>query len=416
MHDKLFETALGIAPPWSVKAVDFDEAARRLVIGIDFAVGSRFAVPGVPGAHPVHDTTVKEYRHLNFFQHECLLRVRTPRVKLPDGAVRLVEPAFAGRLSGFTLLFEALVLALARQMPFAAVAGIVGVSAYRVRSLCERYVELALEQADFGDVRALAIDETSRARGHDYVTLAADARARRVLFVTEGRDAGTIHRLAQDLRAHGCPPERIESVSIDMSAAFIKGTREALPNAQITFDKFHVVAHANAALEKTRRAEQRQAPALKATLKGLRWALLKDAFSLTPYAGARLHELLTAPRLTLTARAWHYKERLREVLGQPHPQVLREALRHWCTCVMRSRVQPMKEVAALARRHLEGIVAWAHTRQTNGFLEAINGLFQAAKRRARGYGRLNTIRTVLFLIAGRLNFGGVNPHVRQQPT
>ena len=67
----------------------------------------------------------------------------------------------------------------------------------------------------------------------------------------------------------------------------------------------------------------------------------------------------------------------------------------------------------MVRKHLEGIVAWAQTRQTNGFLEAINGLFQAAKRRARGFTRMSTIRTVIFLIAGKLNFSIVNPHVAQ---
>ena len=86
----------------------------------DFKRGSRFGVEGHEGLHPVHDTVVKEYRHLNFFQHECKLRVRTPRVKLPDGSVRLHDPEFSGRLSGFTLLFEALILMLAQQMPFTA--------------------------------------------------------------------------------------------------------------------------------------------------------------------------------------------------------------------------------------------------------------------------------------------------------
>jgi len=406
MHDKLFESALGINAPWSVQSVEFDAAAKRLTVLIDFTPGTRFGVAGHAGLHPVHDTVAKEYRHLNFFQHECHLRVRTPRVKLPDGAVRLVEPEFAGRLSGFTLLFEALILMLGQQMPFAAVARIVGESAYRVLQVCRRYVDLALEQADFSDVRALAIDETSRARGHDYVTLAADAVQRTVLFVTEGRDAKTIKSLAADLQAHGCPAEQIDSVSIDMSPAFIKGVTQALPNARITFDKFHVIAHANTAVDKTRRIEQRTEPSLK----GLRWTLLKDAFSLKPEAGAALHGLITAPTLTRTARAWVYKERLRETLGRKQINVVRDALKHWCTCVMRSKVEPMKEVAALVRAHLEGIVAWAQTRQTNGFLEAINGLFQAAKRRARGFTRLSTIRTVIFLIAGRLNFQAINPH------
>ena len=85
-------------------------------------------------------------------------------------------------------------------------------------------------------------------------------------------------------------------------------------------------------------------------------------------------------------------------------------LTQWCTNVMRSKVEPMKEVAKLIRNHMEGIVAWAQTRQTNGFLEALNGLFQAAKRKARGYGRFSTIRIVIFLIAGKLDFSGFNPH------
>ena len=124
MHDKLFEAALGIQSPWVVTSVRFDEAAKVLTVVIDFERGTRFVTDGVPGAHPVHDTVTKSYRHLNFFQHECHLQVRTPRVKLPDGSVRLVEP------------------------PFAAVARIVGESAHRV----------------IGSVRALCRDGAGRGR------------------------------------------------------------------------------------------------------------------------------------------------------------------------------------------------------------------------------------------------------------
>jgi transposase len=408
MHDKLFEAALGIARPWYVAGVDFDESAKVLSVRIDFETGSRFAAEGVAGEHPVHDTVTKTYRHLNFFQHECHLLVRTPRVKLPDGSVQLVKPPFAGRLSGFTLLFEALVLMLAQQMPFAAVARIVGESAYRVLAVCRRYVSLALEVADFSQVKALAIDETSRSRGHDYITLAADAIERRVLSVTEGRDANAIKTIATELAEHGCPPESIESVSIDMSPAFIKGCTEELPNARITFDKFHVVWHANAAVDKMRRIEQRT----DKSLKGMRWALLKDRADLKPEAAADLDALIARMTRVRTARAWAYKEQLREILERKQINVVRQLLQRWCTCVMRSKVEPMKDVAALVRRHLDGIVAWAQTRQTNGFLEALNGLLQAAKRRARGFTRMDTIKTVIFLIAGKLDFGALNPHAR----
>jgi transposase len=406
--ERLFEQALGIAAPWSVKEVRFDAAARQLTIAVDFAAGSRFAHPAHPGEHPVHDTQLKRLRHLNFFQHDCHLEVRVPRVRLPDGKVALVEPEWFGRLAGFTLLFEALVLALCREMPFAAVARLVGESWHRVHAICERYVELAVAELDLSEVKALAIDETSYRRGHHYLTAAADAVKRRVLFVAEGRDAQAIGGLAAHLRRHNGSAEQIDSVSIDMSPAFIKGVGEHLPNARITFDKFHVVAHASAAVDQTRRLEQRTDPSLK----GLRWTLLKDRQKLTADSRAELDALIAQVASKRTARAWVYREQLREVLDCKQINVVSAMLAQWCTNVMRSKVEPMKAVAQLVRRHFDGIVAWTQTRQTNGFLEALNGLFQAAKRKARGYGRFRTMRTVIFLIAGKLDFARLNPHAR----
>jgi transposase len=75
------------------------------------------------------------------------------------------------------------------------------------------------------------------------------------------------------------------------------------------------------------------------------------------------------------------------------------------------KLEPMQTVAAMIRKHFEGILAWLCARQTSGFLQAINGLFQAAKRKARGYGRFRTIRTVIFLIAGKLDYSMLNPYV-----
>jgi transposase len=231
MSNDLFAAALGVTNPWYVRNVAFDGGKRLLTISIDFARGSRFPYPGVDGQHPVHDTVPKRYRHLNFFQHECYLEVRTPRITLPDGRVVLAEPDWAGKLSGFTLLFEALILAMCRQMPFAAVARLAGESWHRVQAICQRYVDLALAKADLSSLTKLAIDETSSRRGHNYLTFAADAEAHKVVFVTEGRDAKTIADLSHFLSEHKARPEQIASVSIDMSPAFIKGVTKHLPNA-----------------------------------------------------------------------------------------------------------------------------------------------------------------------------------------
>lgn len=408
MTAKLFEAALGIVDPWFIQTVEFDASGKILTIGVDFKAGHRFTVPGIEDAYPAHDTIIKRYRHLNFFQHECQLEVRVPRVRLPHGSIRQVEPEWSGKLSGFTLLFEALILTLCREMTFAAVARLVNLSWHRVVAICRRYVDLALDAADFSAVKRLAIDETSRARGHDYITLVADADQRSVLFVAEGRGADTIKSFAADLNAHDGDPDAIEAVSIDMSPAFIAGVTANLPNAQITFDKFHVIAHASTAIDKTRRIEQKDDPSLK----GMRWKLLKDRERLSAEQRADLDGLLAQMTVKRTARAWQYREQLRAILERKQINVVRAMLLQWCTNVMRSKVEPMKDVAKMIRDHIDGVCAWAQTRQTNGFIEALNGLFQAAKRKARGYGSFATIRTVVFLLGGKLNFAQINPYAR----
>jgi transposase len=405
--EKIFEAALGISKPWYIAGMAFEPGQSKLRIRVDFEVGTRFAVPGCPGDHPVHDTVTKAYRHLNFFQHECELEVRVPRVKLPDGSVRQVSPPWAGKLSGFTLLFEAFVLMLCREMTFTAVARITGVSVHRVMTLCDRYVDATVAAADFSAVKRLAIDETSRARGHEYVSLFADAEERKVLFVAEGRDAQAVGAFAANLRAHQGKPTQVEVISIDMSPAFISGVEEHFPEAQITFDKFHVIAHASEAIDKMRREEQKLDPSLK----GLRWLLLKDRGKLNAAQRAELDELVAHMTTKRTARAWHYREQLREIFTRKQPNVVRELLKRWCSNVLRSKVTPMREVAQMILSHFEGILSWVSSRQTNGFLEAINGLFQAAKRKARGYVRFRTIRMVIFLIAGKLDFSRINPYI-----
>ena len=403
----LFTMALGLQEPWYVRKVEFDAIAKKLTLTVDFREGSHFAHPAAEGLHPVYDTEKKMLRHLNFFQHECYLEVRIPRVELPNGKPRLAEPDWVGKLDGFTLLFEAFVVVFSGSMTFSACARIFGISEHRVKAICHKYVNEAVAQADYSEVIAVAIDETSKARGHKYVTLVADAERRAVIFVTEGKDADTVTAFASDLSEHKGDPEAIESISMDMSQAFIKGANEELPNARITFDKFHVIKHASEAVDQMRRIEQKTAPELK----GMRWKLLKDYDTLSRNDRTEVDRLISRLEVKRTARAWVYREQLREILDRKQINVVSTMLWQWCTNVMRSKVEPMKDVARMVRSHFDGIVAWAQTRQTNGFMEALNGLFQAAKRSARGYASFSTIRTVIFLRAGKLDFSQLNPHI-----
>jgi transposase len=413
--EKIFESALGIEKPWFIAGLKFDPATGKdgklqggkLHVRVDFEVGARFAVPGQPGEHPVHDTVGRTYRHMNFFQHECLFDVRVPRVKLPDGSVVQVIPPWAGKLAGLTLLFEAFVLMLCRETTFSGAARITGLSYHRVKALCDKYVDEAVSLQDYSEVRDVAADDTSRAKGQNYVTIFADAEGRKVLFVADGREAQTVEAFAKNLILHQGKPTQIENFSIDMSGAYISGVEEHFPNAQITFDKFHVIAHASEAVDETRRKEQKLDPSLK----GMRWVLLKDRKDLTAAERADLDALTQVMTSSRTARAWHYREQLREIFTRVQPNVVRALLHRWCRNVLSSKVEEMRKVAKMIREHFDGVMAWVHSQMTNGFLEAINGLFQAAKRKARGYGNFRTIRTVIFLIAGKLDFSIINPYI-----
>jgi transposase len=291
--DDLFQAALGLAEPWQVVRTEFDAPARRLDLRLDFLKGARFPCPeGDQPACPVHDTEPKTWRHLNFFQHQAYLHARVPRVTCPTHGTRQVALPWARPGSGFTLLFEALLVALLAQMPVKAVADLVSEHDTRLWRLLHHHVEQARAKVSMAKVSRVGVDETSARRGQDYVSLFVDLDAPkpRVLFATEGRDHLTVERFAADLQAHGGDPLRVRDVSADMSQAFGQGVRASLPKAYLTYDRYHLVSHATKAVDEVRRAEAKQRPELK----GTRYAWLKRPENLTERQAAALAELTPA--------------------------------------------------------------------------------------------------------------------------
>jgi transposase len=230
--DDLFRAALGLAEPWQVTGTAFDATARRLDLYLDFRKGARFACPeGDEPACPVHDTEHKRWRHLDFFQHQAYLHARVPRVSCPSHGTRQVALPWARPGSGFTLLFEALLVALLAEMPVKAVAVLVGEHDTRLWRLLHHHVAQARATVSMAEVRRVGVDETSARRGQDYVSLFVDLDALkpRVLLATEGRDHSTVERFAADLAAHGGDPTQVRDVSADMSPAFERACGPACP-------------------------------------------------------------------------------------------------------------------------------------------------------------------------------------------
>jgi transposase len=394
----LMQLALGLIPPWMVKACAFDAQARRLDIEIDFARGGRFPCPQCGTADcPVHDTATQTWRHLDFFQHQAFLHSRTPRITCPDCGVKQIAVPWARAGSGFTLLFEALAMTLMTAMPVAAAARLVGEHDTRMWRVLHHWVEQARERADYADVKRVAIDETAARRGHDYVSLFVDMDQRRVLFVTEGRGADTVEAFADDLEAHNGDASRVKQVCIDMSAAFIKGVTDNLTEAEITFDKFHAVKLVNDAVDKVRRAESKGRPELKRS----RYLWLRNEPSLSAESREQLASLT---RLHLkTARAYQIRLAFQEIYQQPNSDWGALFLDRWYSWAIRSRLDPIKEAARTVMRHRDGILAWFDSRIANGLIEGINSLIQAAKAKARGYRSTRTLKAITYLIAGKLD-------------
>lgn len=173
----------------------------------------------------MHDSEQKTWRHLDFFQHQAHLSARVPRVRCREHGVHRVPVAWARAGSGFTLLFEALVMALAKEMPVAALAGLVGEHDTRIWRIVHHYVDAARARQDLSQVSRLGVDETSFRRGQDYVTVFADLDRRAAIFATPGRDADSYGEFVCDLQAHGAAAGQIVEVCQDISEAFLSGAR-----------------------------------------------------------------------------------------------------------------------------------------------------------------------------------------------
>jgi transposase len=394
----LLQLALGLTPPWSVSRADFDAKARRLDIQIDFALGSRFACPACGAAHcPAYDTERKTWRHLDFFQHQAYLIARVPRIRCETCGVKTITVPWSRADSGFTLLFEAMLMAMIPAMPVAAVARIVDEHDTRLWRVVHHYVEQGRARIDAAEVVKIAIDETAARRGHDYITLFVDIEQARVLFATEGKDADTVAAFADDLGAHGGDPDAIEEVCIDMSPAFIKGIAENLPNAAVTFDKFHAVKIINDAVDQVRRGEQKR----QSLLRGTRYIWLRNPANLSERQQATLDSLPT--RHLKTARAYQIRLAFQDLYEQPSAEAAAGYLKKWYFWATHSRLEPIIDAAHTVKRHWDGILRWFDSKIANGLIEGINSLVQAAKSKARGYRSIRNLKAMVYLLAGKLD-------------
>ena len=334
------------------------------------------------------------------------IKFTTPWIKYDKDKIKQIDPPWAGKSPGFTLLFEALVMQLCAYMPVNTVCGVINENKNKIWRMLEKYVDMVREHENFSDVTVVGMDETSRAKGRDYVTLFADLKERRTIFVAEGKDHKTVEAFAHDLKTHNGSPDQISDVSCDMSPAFIKGVSETLTNATITFDKFHILKLINKAVDQVRREEAATQPLLKKT----RYIFLKNEKNLTQNQRETLEEL-QLPKLRIkSVKALRIRESFQDIYQAETEDDFTLLLNKWYFWATHSRLEPIIKVAKTIKVHWDGILEWKRSQINNGILEGLNSIVQAAKAKARGFSTFKNFRIIIFLTTGKLKFNLVNQY------
>ena len=410
MQEALFCQALGLAAPWEVERVALDAARNRIDLYVIWRANTAACPACQAAAQKLHDHRQRSWRHLDFFQFEAHVHCELPRVSCSAcGATTQLQVPWARQGSRFTLLFEALALTLAREMPVSACARILRCSDNALWRQIDAHVGMARAKESYADVRVIGIDETSCAKGHSYITLVHDLSTAKLIYATPGKDASTVQRFTEDFKTHQGTPEAIEVVCMDMSKAFIAGAAQHLPAAAVAFDGFHVVQLANKAVDAVRREEISYEGGGERWLKKTRWCWLKDKDKWTVKEREKM-DWMSRSRLK-TARAWRIKEALRDIYAQrSDPAQSAQALKKWLHWAQRSQLHPIKDLAKTIKQHWAGILrAFDASHLHTGYVEAVNSLLQAAKAKARGYGTTGHFIAMAFLIAGKLSHLPCNP-------
>ena len=408
--EETFHQLLGLGQGWKVVRSEFEEKEQTFVICVQETdqlwpeESRRYGQEVICYDH----VEPMQWRHLNVFNKECVIVCALPRGKRKsDGTVYRVTPPWEGRSKHFTKEFEAFALTLAREMPVKKAGEILGETDQRMWRMLHAHVAAARERADWSEVVWIGADEMNRRKGHNYVTVFADLVAKRVLFGVEGKGAEVWASFAGELQAHNGHPKAITQVAIDMSPAYIRGVKDHFGNAALVFDKFHVIQAANDGVEKVRRLEVQTDEDKRRQLAKSQWIFRKNPEN---HTGGELKRLQQMDWENLmTALAYQMRLTLQDLYRIGNVTEAKKDFRTWCQWVKTTAakaghelLQPMVAVAEMVERHLKGILAHWKEGLTTAFMEGLNSLFSATKRKARGYRTTKNLLTMLYFVAGKL--------------
>ena len=397
MDDKeLIQLALGLSGPWYVKDIDLNVSKKRMDIYLDFTRGTKFPCPVCNKLCNLHDTKEKVWRHLDFFHHETYIHARVPRTKCDGDGVKLVEVPWTRQNTGFTLFFEALIVAMSKEMSISSIAELVNMNENSVWIILAHYVEEARAKMDLSGLDTIGVDEISVKKGHSYVTLFYDLNNSRVIHIENGKKR-SVFKNFREVLSRKIDPDNIKYISMDMYPAFKGGAREYFPDAKIVYDKFHIVKMMNDAIDKVRRKEYQTNKDLGKT----RFMWLKNPENLSDREIAKIRSIKDLD--TKTAKAYRFKLGLQRLWDIKNVEVAREYLDKWHYWGTHSNIKEIITLAKMVKRNSHGILESIKQGISNGVVEGLNNKIKTAFKRSYGLKTEKCRNTMIFLMAGKLS-------------
>ena len=344
----------------------------------------------------IHGRRVKRWRHLDLGSCRCVVECELRRLWCRDCGVRFEAVPWARSGSRYTRDFEDVTAWLAQQMAKKPIAGLLRIAWDTVGRIVERVLADHLDERRLQGLVAIGVDEISYRRHHRYLTSVVDHRSGAIVWCSPGRNAETLREFFDLL---GERKESIRAVSIDMSGGYQKAIREAIPQAEVAFDPFHVVRLAQRAVDQVRRdewnAHERSHTKTGRWIKGTRWSLLKAPAKQKPEQLQLLAEVQQANKALY--RAFLLKEELRLLYQLERPALAPAHLDAWLAWASRSQLEPFVKLARTIRRHRHGILAAIRLGLTNGRLEGLNSRIRLISHRSFGFHSAAPLIALIYL-------------------
>lgn len=375
-------------PGYRVYKHEIDEKRKRLTLWIRRKRGNqKLSCPGCgQRVHRVHEVVEREVRDLPCFEYTTTVVLELYRVRCPQCGVKTETIPQLPSKAPYSKRFEDAVGQLCESASVRQVARRMGLAESTVRGMDLRYLERCEANRRRPPLRHMGIDELYRGRQDKFLTVVCNLETGEPLWFGTERKKETLDEFF-GVELTSRQRNRIEAACIDMWEPFRLSLEEWAPECQIVYDKFHIMQHANDAVDEVRKAEFfRQGTEKREVIKGKKWLLLSRWKNLTGEHRGELNELFRLNRRVF--KAYLLKESLQGLWDYQYPGAMFNYLGKWIDQLKWQRLRPFEKLADMLLKHVDGIANYCQTKVRFGVVEAVNANIRMLINRARGYKNL----------------------------